>query len=336
MRPFALIRPQVLEQVQKRVADDPGHRVIRAGGLDLIDQMKEGLLQPQELVELRHVNDAHGVAMRGVQAQEDGRWAIGALVTLSQLAEFDSFPPGLHALREAAGSAATPGIRNTATVGGNLLQRPRCWYFRRADLVCLKKGGKACFAATGENKYNAILGGGPSFIVHPSTLAVAFSALGATVRIAAPAGTREMPIADLFVGPEVDPLREHSLAPGEVITQILVPAQTPEHHSAYEVAKEKHSHDWPLAEAAVSVQLQAGKIAAASVVLGHVAPVPWKAPGAEQLLVGQTPSTEVFAEAAKAATAGANPLKHNAYKVPLAQGLVRKALHRACAVALPE
>ncbi len=336
MRPLTLIRPQQLDQVRKRVADDPGQRVIRAGGLDLLDQMKEGLLSPQELVELRYVSDTHGLAMRGIQQQEDQRWAIGALVTLSQVANFDGLPPAAKALREAAGSAATPGIRNTATVGGNLLQRPRCWYFRRADLQCLKKGGKACLAVSGENKYHAILGGGPSFIVHPSTLAVALTALGGVARVVGDGGTRELPMAELFVGPKQDPLREHSLAAGEVITQLLLPALTREHHSAYEVAKEKHSHDWPLAEAAVSVQLQAGKIAAATVVLGHVAPVPWKAAGAEQVLVGQPPSAELFAQAAQAATTGANPLKHNAYKVPLSQGLVRKALHRACNIPLPE
>jgi xanthine dehydrogenase YagS FAD-binding subunit len=192
MQPFALIRPKQLEHAQQLVRAEPETRVLRAGGIDLLDRMKEGLDEPDALVELRGILTAGaGVAENEPLLPADDeslhwpeaarRGHIGALTTLAALAEAEL--PGADALMQAAGQAATPGIRNTATVGGNLLQRPRCWYFRNRELVCLKKGGDTCLALLGDNRYNAILGGGPSFIVHPSSLATALTALDATVQI---------------------------------------------------------------------------------------------------------------------------------------------------------
>jgi xanthine dehydrogenase YagS FAD-binding subunit len=335
MQPFALIRPQSLTTARDRVQERPQERVFRAGGVDLIDRMKEGLEAPAELVELSSLQDEAGKAMRALQAGAAGGWEIGALVTLGQLDALTDLDAGYQALREAAGSAATPGIRNMATVGGNLLQRPRCWYYRAADLVCLKKGGTTCLAVAGENKYHAILGGGPSFIVHPSTLACALVALDATAEIHGDA-VRTIPLAELFVGPKVDPQREHSLKTGEVLVRVLVPAAAAGRRSAYAAVKEKQSHDWPLAEVAVSLSLEAGVIKQARVVLGHVAPTPWRSPEAEAALTGKAPDAALFASAAAAALAPAKPLKHNGYKVTLAQGLLREALHRAADLPLPE
>lgn len=334
MQAFALIRPNTLAAARARVQEAPQERVLRAGGVDLLDRLKEGLENPAELIELAALRDEVGQKMRAMQPASGG-WELGALVTLAQIAGQADLDGGYQALREAAGSAATPGIRNLATLGGNLLQRPRCWYFRNADLECLKKGGSACLAVTGENKYHAILGGGPSFIVHPSTLASALLALDASVEVVGDAA-RTIPIADLFVGPKTDPKREHSLAPGEVLVRVLLPAAAKDRRSAYAVVKEKQSHDWPLAEAAVSLSLEAGAMKSVRVVLGHVAPVPWRSPEAEAALEGQKPTAALFAAAATAALAPARPLKHNAYKIPLAQGLLREALHRAAGVPLPE
>ena len=339
MQAFALIRPHTLAAARARVQESPGDRVLRAGGVDLLDRMKEGLDAPAELIELASLQGEVGQRLRALQAAAAGGWELGALVTLAQLADHTALDAGYQALREAAGSAATPGVRNLATLGGNLLQRPRCWYYRDASLVCLKKGGKACFAVAGENKYHAILGGGPSFIVHPSTLASALLALDASVEIAGD-GERIIPLADLFVGPKTDPRREHSLAQGEVLVRVLLPpvdkASGGQRRSAYAVVKEKQSHDWPLAEAVVSLSLAAGVMKSVRVVLGHVAPTPWRSPEAEAALEGQKPDAALFARAAAAALAPARPLKHNAYKVPLAQGLLRQALHRATDVPLPE
>ncbi|MCA9706197.1 MAG: FAD binding domain-containing protein [Myxococcales bacterium] len=337
MNRFSIVRLPTLPATSARVAERPAERVLRAGGIDLLDRMKEGLDAPDELVELHAVGGDEGRALRGIETEGDGRLRVGALVTLAQLTEYEDLPPALGALAEAAGHAATPGIRNAATVGGNLLQRPRCWYYRHADLVCLKKGGDMCFAQTGDHRYHAILGGGPSFIVHPSSLASPLVALDAEVEIWKPGGgTRTLPIERLFVGPTVDPTREHDLQPGEILLALRVPKPAKDQRSAYATAKEKQSHDWPLAEASVRLRQAGGVLRDVRVALGHVSPVPWRSKEAEAVLEGQAPSADLFERAAVAATEPARPLAGNAYKVPLAQGLLRQALHHATGIALPD
>jgi xanthine dehydrogenase YagS FAD-binding subunit len=297
--------------------------------------MKEGLDGPDELVELRAVAGADGERMRAI-ADKAGGWSIGALASLGTIAAHDDFGPAFAAVRLAAGSAATPGIRNAATLGGNLLQRPRCWYYRHVDLVCLKKGGAQCFAITGENRYHAIFGGGPSFIVHPSTMAVALLALDARVVVAGAKSSRAIGIADLFQLPSVDATREHTLKNGEVVVAIELAKPSEGQRSIYAAVKENQSHDWPLGEVAVRARLAGGKLEDVRVALGHVAPVPWRAKQAETVLAGKAPSAELFASAAEAALEGAKTLDHNAYKIPLCKGLLREALHEMCGVPLPE
>lgn len=340
MNRFSIVRLPTLEATATRVADAPAStvRVLRAGGIDLLDHMKEGLLEPDELVELHAVGGEEGRTLRAIELHADGGASVGALVTLGMLCELPGLlPEGHAALAQAAALAATPGIRNAATVGGNLLQRPRCWYYRHADLVCLKKGGDMCLAQTGDHRYHAILGGGPSYIVHPSSLGSALVALDARVQALAPDGSlRDIPIEQLFVGPTVDPTREHDLRPGEILLSVQLPATAEGQRSAYGAVKEKQSHDWPLAEASVRLRLDGGTLRDVRVGLGHVAPVPWRAKEAEAVLEGQAPSAELLARAAAAATAPAKPLPGNAYKVPLVQGLLRQVLHRAAGLALPE
>ncbi len=334
MKPFSLVRPLTLDAARARVLASPADRELRAGGIDLLDRMKEGLSTPAELVELRSIAGEDGARLRKIEALIDGV-QLGALVTLAELAASDALAGAYEAVREAAGSAATPSIRNAATLGGNLLQRPRCWYFRHADLPCLKKGGKTCLAVTGENKYHAILGGGPSYIVHPSTLACALIALDAGVDILGNA-LRQPALAEIFVSPKDDPKREHDLAPDELLLHVQLPAARPGQRSGYAAVKEKQSHDWPLAEVAVRLSLEAGTMKDVRVVLGHVAPVPWRSREAEAALEGKAPAEALFAEAAKAALWEARPLRDNAYKIPLAQGLLRETLHRVTGVPLPE
>ena len=355
MHPFALIRPKRLEHASELVRDEPETRTLRAGGIDLLDRMKEGLDQPDVLVELRSLDPQPLAAEAALREHhpllpaEEGRhdyWPeaprharIGALTTLAQLARAEL--PGAEALSEAAGQAATPSIRNTATVAGNLLQRPRCWYFRDRELVCLKKGGDTCLAIMGDNRYHAILGGGPSFIVHPSSLATPLLALDASVEVFRADPEKRGPhdmlaLADLFVGPKQDPTREHSLAPGDVLTGVWLPILA-DMRSAYQAVREKQSHDWPLVEAAARMRLDGdGTMRDVRIALGHVAPVPWFAPEAAELLEGQFPDTDLFARAAEAALAPASPLEGNGYKVPMAKGLLREVLHRASGLALPE
>lgn len=335
MNRFTLVRLPTLAQAQERVAKDPARRVIRAGGIDLLDRMKEGLDEPDELIELHAVAGEEAKQMRGIQATSDGGWRVGALVTLAQIADFEDLPSSYAALRQAAGSAATPGIRSAATLGGNLLQRPRCWYYRHADLMCLKKGGTECLAVTGDNRYHAILGGGPSFIVHPSSLASAMVALDAVAHVWSDGEVQSVTVADLFIPPTVDPQREHSLGAGAILLSVELPAPAPGQRSAYGAVKEKQSHDWPLVEAAVRCTVQDSKMTDVRVGLGHVAPVPWRSTDAEAVLEGQAPADAKFVQAARAATAKASPLEHNAYKVPMVQGLMREVLHRATGLPLP-
>ncbi len=341
MKSFALIRPASLVRAREAVLQDPDDRALRAGGIDLLDRMKEGLDEPGLLVELARVPEAEGGALlRGIDKVEGPCVRIGALTTLAALAELAELP-GLEALQQAAREAATPSIRNSATLGGNLLQRPRCWYFRSRELVCLKKGGDVCLALVGDNRYHAILGAGPSYIVHPSSLATALLALDARAIVWGggndqAASERTLPLAELFVGPDKDPTREHVLAPGEILLAVEVP-EIAGMRSAYQAVREKQSHDWPLAEAAVRMRLDAqGRMHDVRVALGHVAPIPWSAPEAAKLLEGQQPSESLFAEAAALALKPASPLDGNAYKVPLTQGLLREVLHRASGLPLPE
>ena len=336
MNRFRLVRLEGLEQAVRRVAEHPGGRVFRAGGIDLLDRMKEGIDAPDELVELQAVGGEHGQQMRGITASDDGGWRIGALVTLGQLAAFDDLPDAYAALQQAASQAATPGIRNAATLGGNLLQRPRCWYYRHGELDCLKKGGDLCLAVGGDNRYHAIFGGGPSYIVHPSSLAPALLALDAQAVVLRGSKTSVMPLAELFALPTVDPEREHTLGPGDVLLELRLPPPVSGQRSSYVAAREKQSHDWPLVEAAVRCSVVDGKLRDVRVALGQVAPIPWRAQQAEDALEGRAPDAETFAAAARAETAGAQPLEHNDYKIALVQGLVRHALHEATSTPLPE
>lgn len=335
MNRFTLVRLPTLADASARVAQAPKTRTFRAGGIDLIDLMKEGIDAPDELVELRAIAGADGERMKAIAAK-DGGWSLGALATLGDLAATSDLGAAFGAVRLAAGSAATPGIRNAATIGGNLLQRPRCWYYRHVDLVCLKKGGSQCYAITGDNRYHAIFAGGPSFIVHPSTMAVALLAHDAKVVVVGAKGSRDVAIADLFQLPTVDATREHTLKDGEVVVAVELGKAVEGQRSIYAAVKENQSHDWPLGEVAVRANLTGGKLTDVRVALGHVAPIPWRAKQAETVLEGQAPSAELFAKAAEAALAGAKALEHNAYKIPLCKGLLREALHELCGVPLPE
>ncbi len=295
-----------------------------AGGQDLLTSMKDYITRPSRVVNLKNIrglNSIQGDGKRGL--------TIGALVTLTQLEENALVRSAFPGLAEAARSVATPQIRNLGTVGGNLCQRPRCWYYRLEEVICLKKGGSECYAAKGENKYNAILGGGPSFIVHPSDLAPMLLALGASVSVTGAEGKRMIPLDKFFTLPsgEGNIRRENVLRNDEIITQIQVPASPFAAHSTYLKFKERESLDFAVASVAVALETGPNKaIKQSRIVLGGVAPIPWRVPEAEKFLVGKTLNADVMSEAAKIALAEAQPLDKNAYKVPLTQTLIRRAL----------
>jgi len=252
---------------------------------------------------------------------------IGALITLTELEEHQGVRRNLPGLAEAAHSVASPQIRNLGTVGGNLCQRPRCWYFRLEEVECLKKGGSICYAAEGENKYHAILGGGPSYIVHPSDLAPMLVALGAQLTVVGPEGKKVIPIEKFFTLPAEGSIRrENVLKNDEIVTEIYVPQSGFSAHSTYLKFKERDSLDFAMASVAAAVQMSGNTVKEARIVLGGVAPIPWRVPAAEKYLAGKSLTKETMTEAGKIALAGAKPLDKNAYKVPLTQTLVRRAL----------
>ena len=299
-----------------------------AGGQDLLTTMKDYTSRPVRLVNLKNISGLNSITLNAKGL------TIGALVTLTELEEHAGVRKSFPGLAEAAHSIATPQIRNLGTVGGNLCQRPRCWYFRLEEVNCLKKGGSECYAASGENKYNAIIGGGPSYIVHPSDLAPMLVALGATVSVTGATGKRVIPLDKFFTLPSDGNIRrENVLKNDDIITQINVPASALAAKSTYLKFKERESLDFALASAAVALRLGPNQTVRESrIVLGGVAPIPWRVPAAEKFLVGKKLTPDVLAETAKIALAQAKPLEKNAYKVPLAQTLVRRALAKAATV----
>ncbi|HWW77583.1 MAG TPA: xanthine dehydrogenase family protein subunit M [Pyrinomonadaceae bacterium] len=297
-----------------------------AGGQDLLTTMKEYVTRPTRVVNLKGIR-----GLDRIEPDGKGGLRVGALVTLAQLEENAAVRRDFPGLAEAAHSVATQQIRNLGTVGGNLCQRPRCWYYRLEEAVCLKKGGTECFAATGENKYNAILGGGPSYIVHPSDLAPMLLALGASVNVTGAESKVNIPLERFFTLPsEGNVRRENVLRNEEIITEVVIPASAFAARSTYLKFKERDSLDFALASVAAAVELGADKtVRQARIVLGGVAPVPWRVPKAEAFLAGKALSGDVLAEAARSALEGAEPLGKNAYKIPLTQTLVRRALAKA-------
>ena len=241
--------------------------------------------------------------MNAIEPDGAGGIRIGALVTLHEIATNAGIRERHTAIADAGGEAATPQIRNLATVGGNLVQRPRCWYFRNPEVYCLKKGGDTCYAIKGLNRYHAILGGGPSYIVHPSNLAPALIAFSASIKLVGPGGERTVDLEQFFALPKADPTRENVLRPGEILTEVVIPASARGSRSVYLEAREKKSFDWPLVSVAAVVTTDKSEtVRSARVVMGAVAPVPWRSPEAEAALKGG-PLDESRARSAAAARA---------------------------------
>lgn len=294
--------------------------VVKAGGVDLLDRMKEGIDRPKRVVSITSIPgldriDADDVALR-----------LGPLVTLSDIGDSPAVRSKWPAIAQAASKAATPQIRNMATVGGNLLQRPRCWYFRSEDFHCLKKGGDQCFAQEGENELHAIFDNDVCAIVHPSGMAVPLIAYGAAIEIAGAKERRRAPLDTFFVHPTVDLGRENSLGAGELIVGINVPAPRPGTRSAYVKQGQKESFDWPLADVATVLEMDGSRVRKASIVLGSAAAVPRRAHAAERYLEGKTLDDSVAREAGRIAVDGATPLARNGYKVQMFRVVVARAL----------
>jgi len=285
----------------------------------LLGMVKERVVAPDLLVNLRTIksNDQVTASNAGV--------VIGGLITLDALSRHAIIKRDYAVLSEAAGTVATPQVRNFGTLAGNLCQRPWCWYFRNG-FPCFKAGGNQCFSVTGENQFHAILGGGPSFIVHPSDTAPALVALGATFRIVGPAGERSVPAADFFVSPRQNAARENALADDEILASIQIPAPKAGTRSAYHKVMDREAWTHAVVSAAVVLEMDKDICRAARIVLGGVAPIPWRVPDAERLLTGQKITADLAAKVAETALAGATPLAKNAYKVQLTKSIVARTV----------
>jgi xanthine dehydrogenase YagS FAD-binding subunit len=320
VRPFSYRSAATVDDALALLGRDGAARPL-AGGTDLLTLMKGDLAEPALLVDIKRAGDLPS----GIEEGADGI-TFGALATLADVETSPLARARAPALAEAAALAATPQLRNLATIGGNVLQRPRCWYFRNRHVACWLKGGEGCPAREGENQYHALFGGGPCLAVHPSDLAPALVALDAEVRLRGRGGERSVALADLFALPEEGRRTETRLADDELIVAIRVPAPAAGARSTYLKAMDRRVWAFALVGVAVSARVEDGRVADARVVLAGVAPIPWRVRAAEEVLRGSSPSEEVLARAAEAALAGAQPLGQNGYKVPLARVLVRRAL----------
>src|ERR1700687_2534210 len=322
MKTFANSNPRDLHQaamlVQQARAD--GHvAAIAGGGTDLLGMIKERIVAPDVLVNLKSIRGLDQVA------SANGGANVGGLITLDALSRHQLIRRNYSVLAEAAESVATPQIRNFGTLAGNVCQRPWCWYFRNG-FPCFKAGGNQCFSFNGENQFHAIFGGGPSFIVHPSDTAPALVALDAKFRIVGPKGERTVPAADFFVLPRQNAAHENSLANDEVLGSVQVPAPRPGTRSAYHKVLDREAWTHAVVSAAIVLEMEQQVCRSARIVLGGVAPIPWRLPEVEKLLSGQRITTELAAQAGETAVAGARPLTKNAYKVPLTRALVRRTI----------
>ncbi|MGB6686737.1 MAG: FAD binding domain-containing protein [Terracidiphilus sp.] len=309
MNSFALADCTTVEAALSQLKDGA---VVKAGGVDLLDRMKNGTDTPSRLVNIRNISE-----LRGIQQTSDGL-TIGPLATLAEVADDSGIRTDYAVLADACGSAATPHIRNMATIGGNLLQELQCWYFRSADFECLRKGKEVCFAFSGLNQYHAVMDYGTCPSVAPSSAAVAMLALDGSVELTSAAkGKRTVAIRDFYVRPDANPHRFHVMADNELLTAIHIPKPAAGTRSAYQKYGEKESHDWAIADAGIVLEMDGNVCKRAVVAMGAASPVVRRSKEAEAALTGKPITMETARAAGQASMTGAMPLSMNAYKVQL-------------------
>lgn len=319
MNKFAFVDCKTVDEALGQLGNGAS---VKAGGIDLLDLMKEGIVSPPKLVNIRNVD-----SLRGIKLSKDGLH-LGPLSTLSEIAAHPEIQRSYSALADAAGHAATPQVRNMATLGGNIMQRPRCWYFRSSDFDCKKKGGGSdeCHAHSGENQYHAIMNNSTCAMVHPSSTAVPLLGMDAQVELTSKRGKRMVSMSEFYVPPEKSLLNETAVQPGELITSIFVPAPEQGTRSAYQKYGEKESFDWPIADAGVVLVMDGAQCRKASIVLGVAAPTPIRSQAAEAELVGKAIDEGTARAAGKAAMQNATPLSQNGYKTQLFQTAIYRTV----------
>jgi len=317
---FTYMRAGSLQEAVE-AASIPGARVL-AGGTDLLGCLRDHVFTARSVVSISGLRDLQGIVPR-----PGGGLRIGALTTLTEIARNPQVRESYQVLAEAATGVASPQLRNQGTLGGNLCQRPRCWYFR-GDFHCRRKGGDTCFAEAGENQLHAILGWDRCLMVHPSDTASALTALGAKLTIEGRDGRRTIPIESFFVSPNVSLLRENVLEPGQLVTEILLDPPRVGTRSTYRKVRDRGAFDFALAGAAIVLRLAQGKVQNVRIVLSGVAPMPWRSADAEQALIGRPLDAATVAASAAAAVKDAVAIGKNDYKIALARGVVEETLLR--------
>jgi len=323
MKNFTYYKPTSSEAAVALLDKAWGTSELLAGGTDLLARQKDYIAQPSKVVSLNGIAHFDGIV---VQKSDPGTIVVGAGARLSSIAASGVLKQHCAVLAQAAGQIAGPQIRNMGTLGGNLCQRNRCWYFRDEHTLCLLKGGDKCFALDGENRYHAVFTKGhPCVIASPTSLGPALIALGASAEVLGPKGKRTLEMSKFFHAPKSAEEREHNLAANEMVVSVTIPMQTGLKSASYEVLH-KQSNDWPYVQAAVAFTLDGDKAKGVKVVLGHVAPTPLIAEGAAKALEGKAVTEETAQAAGEAAAEGAVPLKQNGYKVKLIAVAVKRAL----------
>jgi xanthine dehydrogenase YagS FAD-binding subunit len=320
MRAFEYASATTKEQAVQLLGNSWDDAAVIAGGTDLISLMKDDVVHPKRLVNIKEIKE-----LSGIRSRSDKRLAIGALTTIQDLID-DAQARGYRAVVQAAEGITSPQIRAMGTVAGDLLQRPRCWYYRAGYGLFAKDTNGDPLVPTGDNRYHAILGNnGPAYFVSPSSLAPALIAYDAKLVVFGPKGAREVAAEQFFVTPKSDGEREHDLKPNEIVTAILLPQSAGVKAATYEV-RQKEALDWPLAAASVALTMSGDKVSAARIALGHVAPTPWRSPEAEAAIVGKTISEATAQAAGEAAVSRAKALSSNGYKIQLARVAVKRAI----------
>ncbi|HKF46243.1 MAG TPA: FAD binding domain-containing protein [Terracidiphilus sp.] len=286
--------------------------VVKAGGVDLLERMKNGTIQPSKLVNIRNIS-----ALRGIHETDDGL-TVGALTTLAEISEHAAVRKQYQILSDACGNAATPHIRNMATLGGNLLQPVQCWYYRSSEFQCIRKGKEFCFAFEGLNQYHAIMDYGTCPSVAPSSAAVALLALNANIELtSAKYGKRTVAVKDFYVQPDANPTKFTVIAPDELLTAVIIPKPAAGTRSAYQKYGEKESFDWAITDAGVVLEMDGNTCRRAVITMGAASPVVRRSAEAEAMLAGKTITEETARAAGKAAMANVQPLSMNGYKVEM-------------------
>jgi xanthine dehydrogenase YagS FAD-binding subunit len=318
MNNFKIAQPHTVDQVTSMTSEQ--NYYLMAGGTDLLDEIKNNVVEPEVIIDLNSIPD-----LAYIKSTDKGLH-IGALTKVSELADNLQITKDYPVVHEAALSLATPQLRNVGTVGGNICQRPRCWYYRDPQVKCRKKGGSRCYAFKGKNRYHAIFGGGLCYIVHPSDLAPALISLDSEVTISTKKGDKSIPLVEFYALPRANVHRENILKSNEIVKEILIPPPKKGAKSTYFKLKERGTWDFAIVSVAVNGIISGGAFKDIKIVMGGVAPIPWRLEKAEKLIIGKKVTEKIVRDATKNAMADAKPLAENAYKKDLAEVIVASTI----------